>query len=132
MRQLGLNCSHKDCSSSRGYVVPKESTVNFVPVESDEAAQQTSFKGQNALISNCFELKESISMMSAFQLQRRRSLLKAEPCLPLLHLFDVVLKLCGNEGKQITEDPLNLRFVECLAVTLCVTNRYKGERSWCC
>lgn len=115
---------------SQGYVKRKDSTVNFVPVESNEAAQQTSFKEQNALTSNCFELKESISMKSAFQLQRIS--LKAQPCLPLLRLFDVVFELCGHEGNQITEEPLHLRSVELAAVTLCLTYRRTGERSGCC
>lgn len=57
-------------------------------------------------------------MMSAFRLQRIS--LKAQPCLPLIHLFDVVFELCGHEGNPITEEALNLRSVECAAVTPCL------------
>lgn len=47
IRQLGLNCTR--CTSGGGCVVPKDSRVNFVPVEGNEAVQQTPFKGQNEL-----------------------------------------------------------------------------------
>lgn len=47
IRQLGLNCTHS--TSVVGCVAPKDSGVNFVPVEGNEAVQQTAFKGQNEL-----------------------------------------------------------------------------------
>lgn len=54
-------------------------------------------------------------MMSAFQLGRIS--LKAQPRLPLLHLFDGVSDLCGHEGYRITEEPFSLHSGEGAAVT---------------